>query len=455
MIKESFEKAVTGHLAFLDLTRKEKDLSAQEMRENIVRFAQDVIRPLDDVATKQDAFPHDFWKQLGDQGYKGILIPQEYGGAGLGLLDFCIATQEIARGSGPIAVSYVCDQALCSRQITTFGTEKQKQKYLPKLASGEFVGALAMSEDSAGSDVMSMKTHAKKVDGGYVINGEKIWITNGARIDPATGEMMTADVLVLYARTNKNPTKLTTFIVEVGSKGFNPSDVIEKSTTHGSDTSKLFFDDCFVPDENILGEVDGGSYVLMNGLNPERLAFSANTLGVAQAALEEAIDYTSNRFQHGKPINYNQYAAFQLADSYSEITMAIENMLTVAARADLDIRSLDNVTAASIFLRSALASSTATNRCWHYHGANGQTTAYRVSRQVGIAEMLRIGAGSEEMRLRRIAEDIIPGYTRHLKNEMDMRQAFADSLGMDPGEIDSVNIGKLIREDKISIGRQP
>lgn len=409
MITDTFNALLDRQLALFDRARGERDMTAFDLRQGVHRYAQEIVRPYDDIAEKDDAFPHPLWKKLGDQGYKGLIVPKEYGGSGLGCLDLCVTTLEIARAAGAIAVSYVCDLALCTRQIATFGTEAQKTKYLPALVSGDAVGALAMSEPNAGSDVMSMKTTATKVDGGYVINGSKLWSTNGVRIDPETGKLVTADTLVLYAK-NKESKGLTTFILERGMEGFMATGRVDKRTTNGSDTSILTFDNCFVPDENVLGQPGKGGHILMNGLNTERITFSANVLGVAMAALEETIDYTTQRRQFGYPLAYNQAMAHELSGDYARIEAALYHTFGVAVQADIDPKSLTNASAASAFLNATLVGEEATRHCVHHHGGNGQTTGYRTGRQHGVAMMFHVGAGAVPIRREVIAREIIPGY---------------------------------------------
>lgn len=417
----TFNDVIEAQLRHFDLTRTQEEISALEVYNHAKKFSERVVKPLDEQAYAADRFPHHLWRKLGNEGLKGMLIPKEYGGQGLGYLDFCLSSMEIARASGAIAVSYICDQALCSRQIATFGSEEQKSKFLPLLASGEHVGALAMSEPEAGSDVMSMRTSAQKVKGGYLINGSKTWITNGGRFDPKTGQNLTADVLVLYAKSDSHANRLTTFIVESGTNGFGVDHIIEKDNARGSDNAQLVFQDCFIPEENILGEADKGSHVLMAGLNAERLAFSANNVGVAQAALEDARDYTSQRKQFDLPIAFNQDVAHKLSEMFSQVSGVQTQMLLCADMADKNLDSLSNITAASVFKRSSVVASTVTEQARYLHGGNGQTTAYRVGRLEGIASLLRVGAGSEAIRDMRIAQSFIPNYLEYQKSERKMR----------------------------------
>lgn len=408
MITDRFNTILDDQLSYHDRASG-RNIPIVDLRRSVHTYAQNVIRPLDEEAEKNDAFPHHLWKKLGSQGYKGLIIPEEYGGSGLGCLDLCVTTLEIGRAAGAIAVSYVCDLALCSHQIVTFGTETQKVKYLPALASGDAVGALAMSEPEAGSDVMSMRTTAKKVDGGYVINGNKLWSTNGVRIDPEMGNHVTADTLVLYAK-NEGGKGLTTFILERGMPGFIASGLVTKRTTRGSDTSILTFDNCFVPDENVLGEPGKGAHILMNGLNTERITFSANVLGIAIAAFEEARDYAMNRRQFGMPLAFNQAMAHVFAGDYAKLQAELSHTLMMAAMADKDPESLTNDSAASAFLTATLVGEEVTRQCVHHHGGNGQTMGYRAGRQHGVAMMFHVGAGAVPVRREIIARELFPGY---------------------------------------------
>lgn len=408
MKTDTFNALLDRQLGFLDKAGG-RNMPTAELRQSVHKYAQDVLTPLDEKAERDDSFPHLLWKQLGAQGYKGLIIPEEYGGMGLGCLDLCVTTLEIARAAGAIAVSYVCDLALCSRQIATFGTDAQKAKYLPALASGDAVGALAMSEPEAGSDVMGMKTTATKVDGGYIINGSKLWSTNGVRIDQEMGNHVTADTLVLYAK-NGGGKGLTTFILERGMPGFIASGLVAKRTTRGSDTSILTFDDCFVPDENVLGEPGRGGNILMNGLNTERITFSANVLGVAVAAFEEAREYAMNRKQFGIPLAFNQAMAHQFADDYAKLEAALSHTLLIAAQADMDPKSLTNASAASAFLNATLVGEEVTRHCIHNYGGNGQTMGYRAGRQHGVAMMFHVGAGAVPIRREIIARELFEGY---------------------------------------------
>ena len=439
------EQSIRAQLKLLDNHKPDgKNISALDFYGHAHEFSQREIRPLDDIAYNEDRFPHELWETLGADGMKGVIIPQEHGGMGLGNLELCLATNEVARASGAIAISYVCDQALCSRQIAKHGTPEQQERYLPDLASGKHVGALAMSEPNSGSDVMSMTTRAKRVDGGFTINGSKYWITNGARFDPVTGNNLTADTLVLYAKTDDTD-RVTAFIIDSENEGFKAGGIIKKATTRGSDTAEIVFDDCFVPDNAVLGEVGKGAHIMMDGLNAERLVFAANTIGVAQAAFEET-NAESMRERFDMPIAYNQSVAFDLADAYSQIEMAQNYILLSALQSDIDPKALTNGAAASVFLQAGNIADIVTNRCQQLNGGTGQTVECRADRQRGVASLLQVGAGSKQMRLRRIAEHIIPGYDQHLKLEDAFRASVVQAAGQPYSSLDKGHAARQIKQ---------
>lgn len=397
-------------------------------------FAQRIIRPKDDIVdTETNAFPHDLWAQLGGQGLKGLIVPEEYGGMGQGYLQLAAATMEISRASGSVGLSFLADQALCTHQILKHGTDEQKEKYLAKLASGEFVGALAMSEEGAGSDVMSMGTKAvpTEKDGvkGYSISGKKLWITNAGRETPEGN--VNADVLVLYAVTQDKPRKLTAFLVDGDTPGFEAYSKIHKEGMRGSETWELNFQNCFVPEDNIIGQVNKGAHVLMAGLNAERLILGAGALGLAQAALEETIAYTTDRKQFGHPVAHNQAVAHDIADMYSELMASKNHMFSAAAMADFDPKSLTNAVAASVFLKGSKTATNITEQNVYYHGGNGQTVDYRPGRLKRDASLYRVGGGSEAVRLIRIAEEILQGYRAHNTNQKRMNEKFNDAVKID------------------------
>jgi isovaleryl-CoA dehydrogenase len=424
--------------------------------EGVEDFTRGVVRPLDnEIDLETHAFPHPLWQQMGENGLLGIMVPEEYGGLGLGYLPLAAVTTQISKASGSIGLSHIAHVALCTHQILRHGTKDQKEKYLPGLASGERIGALAMSETDAGSDVMGMNAHAKKVDGGYVINGAKMWITNGARVDAQTGEKVTADVLVLYAVTNDSPKKLTAFIVDGGTDGFKAGQKIHKEGMRGSETWEVVFDNCFVPDANVLGQPDKGAHVLMAGLNAERLILGAGALGLAEAACVEATAYLHQRPQFGMTIAFNQSVALDLADIYSQILCGYDHLYSAAARADRNINSLTNSAAASVFLRASRAATYAAEQNVYYHGGNGQTIEYRAGRVRRDASLYRVGGGSEFVRELRIAQDLVPDYAAHLKLAALMRAAFANATGVPAANLEEHGIADAIAKGLLIVTRAP
>src|SRR5918994_2067413 len=279
------------------------------LRETVRGFSDSKVAPIADEIDRSDEFPRHLWPEMGALGLHGITVEEEYGGAGMGYLAHCVAMEEVSRGSASVGLSYGAHSNLCVNQIRRNGNEAQKRKYLPKLISGEHVGSLAMSEPDAGSDVVSMKTRADKKGDRYVINGSKMWITNG----PA------ADTLVVYAKTDPGagPRGMTAFIIEKGMKGFSTAQKLDKLGMRGSDTCELVFDNCEVPEENVLNEVGRGVNVLMSGLDYERLVLSGGPIGIMQACMDVVIPYLHERKQFGQPIGEFQLMQGKLADMYT------------------------------------------------------------------------------------------------------------------------------------------
>lgn len=284
----------------------------EELRERVQEFTRREIP--EEVAAhtdKSNAFPNEMWKKLGDAGFLGITADEDVGGLGMGYQAHCVVMEEISRASGSIGLSYAAHSQLCVNQLQLNGSPEQKKKYLPGLIAGTSVGGLAMSETSAGSDVVSMRTTARAVDGGYVINGSKMWITNGPD----------ADVIVVYAKTepDKGSKGVTAFIVQTDYKGFSCSRKLDKMGMRGSNTGELMFDSVFVPSENVLGSINGGVRVLMEGLDLERLVLSAGPLGIMQATMDVTLPYAHQRKQFGSPIAHNQLVQGKLADMYTKL----------------------------------------------------------------------------------------------------------------------------------------
>src|SRR5262245_54451878 len=287
---------------------------ADMMRDTVARFAQDRIAPRAEEIDRTNTFPRDLWPAMGELGLHGITVEEEFGGSGLGYLEHCIAMEEISRASASVGLSYGAHSNLCVNQLRRNGTAEQKRKYLPKLISGQHVGALAMSEPGSGSDVVSMRTRADKKGDRYVLNGSKFWITNGPE----------ADTLVVYAKTDPNagPRGITAFLVEKGMKGFTTAQKLDKLGMRGSDTCELVFQDCEVPEQNVLGEVGRGVNVLMSGLDYERVVLAAGPLGIMQACMDVVMPYVHERKQFGQPIGSFQLMQGKLADMYVTMNAA-------------------------------------------------------------------------------------------------------------------------------------
>src|SRR5215204_5412877 len=284
------------------------------LRETVASFAQDRIAPRAAEIDRTNTFPRDLWPELGALGLLGITVEEEFGGAGFGYLEHCVAMEEISRGSAAVGLSYGAHSNLCVNQIHRNGTAEQKRKYLPKLVSGEHVGALAMSEPNSGSDVVSMRTRADKKGDRYILNGSKMWITNGP----------VAETFVVYAKTDPTAGSrgMTAFIVEKKHKGFSQAQKLDKLGMRGSDTSELVFEDCEVPEENVLGAVGNGVNVLMSGLDYERVVLAAGPLGIMQACMDVVIPYVHDRKQFGRAIGTFQMMQAKLADMYVTMNAA-------------------------------------------------------------------------------------------------------------------------------------
>ncbi|CAL9092899.1 unnamed protein product [Musa acuminata var. zebrina] len=366
------------------------DDTQKQFKESVHQFAQENIAP---HAAKIDAtnhFPQDvnLWKLMGDFDLHGITAPEEYGGLGLGYLYHCIAMEEISRASGSVGLSYGAHSNLCINQLVRHGTSAQKQKYLLKLISGEHVGALAMSEPNAGSDVVSMKCKADRVDGGYVINGNKMWCTNGP----------VAQTLVVYAKTDISAGSkgITAFIIEKGMPGFSTAQKLDKLGMRGSDTCELVFENCFVPNENVLGQEGKGVYVMMSGLDLERLVLAAGPLGLMQACLDEAIPYVRQREQFGHPIGEFQFIQGKLADMYTSLQSSRAFVYSVAR--DCDSGKVDRKDCAGVILLAAEKATQVALQAIQCLGGNGYVNEYPTGRLLRDAKLFEIGAGTSEIR---------------------------------------------------------
>jgi isovaleryl-CoA dehydrogenase len=299
---------------------------ADMLRETARGFAQDKIAPRAEEIDRTNTFPRDLWPELGKLGLHGITVEEEWGGSGLGYLAHCVAMEEVSRASASVGLSYGAHSNLCVNQLRRNGSEAQKRKYLPKLISGEHVGALAMSEPGAGSDVVSMRTRAEKKGDRYVLNGNKMWITNGP----------VAETLIVYAKTDpdKGARGITAFLVEKGMAGFRTAQKLDKLGMRGSDTCELVFENCEVPGENVLGGVNKGVNILMSGLDFERVVLAAGPLGIMQACMDAVVPYVHERKQFGAPIGTFQLVQAKLADMYVGMNAAKSYVYAVARACD-------------------------------------------------------------------------------------------------------------------------
>ena len=366
------------------------------LRETVADFAQDKIAPHAAEIDRANSFPRELWPQLGALGLLGITVEEEWGGAGLGYLAHCVAMEEISRASGSIGLSYGAHSNLCVNQIRRNGNPEQKKRYLPKLISGAHVGALAMSEAGAGSDVVSMRTRADRRGSGYVLNGAKMWITNGP----------VADTLVIYAKTDRTAGSrgITAFIVEKTFKGFSASKKLDKLGMRGSDTSEIVFEDCEVPAENVLGVVGNGVNVLMSGLDYERTVLAAGPLGLMQACLDLVIPYLHQRSQFGQPIGRFQLMQAKLADMYVTLNAAKAYVYAVAKACDRGETSRED--AAGAILYAAERATWMALEAIQCLGGNGYINDYPTGRLLRDAKLYEIGAGTSEIRRMLIGREI-------------------------------------------------
>ena len=367
------------------------------IRESVARFAEERIAPLADAIDREDRFPIELWPEMGELGLHGITVAEEDGGLGLGYLEHLVAVEEVSRASASVGLSYGAHSNLCVNQIARWGTAEQKAKFLPGLISGEDVGALAMSEPAAGSDVVSMKLRADRVEGGWKLNGTKFWITNGHY----------AQVVVVYAKTDPEAGSkgITAFLVEKDFAGFSPGQKIEKMGMRGSTTSELVFADCLVPDANVLGEVGAGVKVLMSGLDYERVVLSGVQLGIMQACLDTVIPYVREREQFGRPIGSFQLIQAKVADMYVALQSARAYAYAVA-RACSAGKTTRFDAAGTILLASENAFRVAGEAIQALGGA-GYTTDWPVERYLRDAKLLDIGAGTNEIRRMLIGRELI------------------------------------------------
>jgi isovaleryl-CoA dehydrogenase len=370
--------------------------TADMLRETVASFAAAEIAPRADEIDRTNQFPRDLWPKLGELGLHGITVEEEYGGSGLGYLEHCVAMEEISRASASVGLSYGAHSNLCVNQIRRNGSKAQKQKYLPKLISGEHVGALAMSEPGAGSDVVSMKTRAEKRGDHFVLNGSKFWITNGP----------IAETLVVYAKTDPSagPRGITAFLIERGMKGFSTAQKLDKLGMRGSDTGELVFQDCEVPGENVLGEVGKGVNVLMSGLDYERAVLAAGPLGIMQAALDVVLPYVHERKQFGQPIGEFQLVQGKLADMYVAMNAARAYVYAVAKACDRGETTRED--AAGAILYSAERATQVALDAIQLLGGNGYINDYPTGRLLRDAKLYEIGAGTSEIRRMLIGREL-------------------------------------------------
>ncbi len=368
---------------------------ADTIRETTERFARDKIAPIAAQIDETDEFPRQLWPQMGELGLHGITVEEQWGGLGLGYLEHVVAQEEVARASASVGLSYGAHSNLCINQIRRWANEDQKRKYLPKLISGEHVGALAMSESGAGSDVVGMKLKAQKSGNGYRLNGTKFWITNGS----------TADTLVVYAKTGEGSRGITAFIIEKDMEGFSPGQHIDKMGMRGSPTTELVFDDCFVPPENVLGEENRGVEVLMSGLDYERTVLSGIQIGIMQACLDVVLPYVRERKQFGQPIGSFQLMQAKVADMYIALNSARSYAYQVAKACDAG-KTTRYDAAGAILLASENAFRVAGEAVQALGGA-GYTKDWPVERYLRDAKLLDIGAGTNEIRRMLIGRELI------------------------------------------------
>jgi len=370
--------------------------TADMLRDAVRSFAADEIAPRAEEIDRTDQFPMDLWKKMGDLGVLGVTVEEEYGGAAMGYLEHVVAMEEISRASASVGLSYGAHSNLCVNQIRRNGTEDQKRRYLPKLISGDHVGALAMSEPGAGSDVVSMKLRAEKKGDRYVLNGSKMWITNGPD----------ADTMVIYAKTDPDagPRGITAFLVEKGFKGFSVAQKLDKLGMRGSSTGELVFQDCEVPEENVLGEVGRGVNVLMSGLDYERAVLAAGPTGIMQACMDIVVPYMHERKQFGKSIGEFQLMQGKLADMYTTMNACKSYVYMVAQACDRGETTRKD--AAGVILYAAEKATWMALEAIQTLGGNGYINENPTGRLLRDAKLYEIGAGTSEIRRMLIGREL-------------------------------------------------
>jgi isovaleryl-CoA dehydrogenase len=370
--------------------------TADAIRETTRAFAAKEIAPRADEIDRTNTFPRDLWPRMGELGLHGITVEEELGGSGLGYLEHCIAVEEVSRASASVGLSYGAHSNLCVNQLRRNGNKAQQAKYLPKLISGEHVGALAMSEPGAGSDVVSMKTRAEKKGDRYILNGNKMWITNGP----------VAETLIVYAKTDPNAGSrgITAFIIEKGMKGFSTHQKLDKLGMRGSDTCELVFHDCEVPEENVLGNVGRGVNVLMSGLDYERVVLAAGPLGIMQAAIDIVLPYVHERKQFGQAIGEFQLVQGKIADMYVGMNACKAYVYSVAKACDKGRTTRED--AAGAILYAAEKATKIALDAIQLLGGNGYINDYATGRLLRDAKLYEIGAGTSEIRRMLIGREL-------------------------------------------------
>ncbi|MEH0712040.1 isovaleryl-CoA dehydrogenase [Vibrio owensii] len=366
------------------------------LRDHVNAFATEHIAPIAADIDRDNQFPNHLWSKFGEMGLLGVTVDEEFGGAGMGYLAHVVAMEEISRASASVALSYGAHSNLCVNQIFRNGSPAQREKYLPKLIDGSHVGALAMSEPNSGSDVVSMQLRAEDKGDHFLMNGNKMWITNGPD----------ADTLVVYAKTDPNGGSrgITAFIIEREFEGFNHAQKLDKLGMRGSNTCELVFQDCVVPKENVLGELNRGVEVLMSGLDYERVVLAAGPLGIMQACMDEVVPYVHDRKQFGKSIGEFQLVQGKLADMYSRMNAAKAYVYTVAAACDRG--ECTRKDAAGVILYSAELATQMSLDAIQLLGGNGYINEYATGRLLRDAKLYEIGAGTSEIRRMLIGREL-------------------------------------------------